>query len=246
VDFQLYLRVLWRFRFLVLLGVVLAGTLAIFSVVNISTNGLRYKQYELYSSSTRLIVTQQGFPYGRLLAQNSGISEEAAQSLNIPMADQNRLNGLTLLYAELATSDPVRRLMRRDGPISGRIIATPVVVQEGRYTLPLIDVVAIAVSPKRATRLAERAARAFETYLTDQQRLNKVPKADRVVVQQVERPRKIEVVRPRSKTLPIVIFFAVSFATIGLAFLLENMRPRPRSGASVGVPPGDAAQRRTA
>jgi hypothetical protein len=244
VDIQLYTRVLWRFRFLVLIGVVLAATLAVFSVVKVSSNGLRYKQYELYSSSTRLIVTQQGFPYGRLLAQDPGLSTEAARSLDIPMADQNRLNNLTILYAELATSDPVRRLMRRDGPIGGRIIATPVVVQEGRYTLPLIDVVAIAVSPKRATRLAERAARSFETYLTQQQQLNKVPKSDRVVVQQVERPRRVEVVRPRSKTLPIVIFFAVAFATVGLAFLLENLRPR--TGESEAVPSGDAEQRRTA
>lgn len=246
MDLRLYARVLWRFKLLVTLGVVLAAALAILSLVRVSTDGLKYRQNELFRSSTRLIVTQQGFPYGRLLAQDPSLTEEAARSLDIPLADPARLNNLTILYAELATADPVMKLMRRDGPIGGKIIATPVVVQEGRYTLPLIDIAAIAVSPQRATRLAERGARAFETYLTEQQELNKVPKADRVVVQQVERPRKVEVYRPRSKTLPIVIFLAVMFATVGLAFLLENLRPRARPDEPVEVPLEGTAHRRTA
>ena len=85
---------------------------------------------------------------------------------DIPLADPNRLNNLTILYAELATSDPVLRQMRRDGPIRGKIIATPVVVQDGRYTLPLIDLVAIAATPLDAMKLSLRSATAFQTYLT--------------------------------------------------------------------------------
>jgi hypothetical protein len=234
VDFALYARVLWRFKLLVAFGVVLASSLAILSFLRVGPDGLTYRQSELWSSSTRLIVTQQGFPWGRLLAQDPSLSENAARSLGIPLADPNRLNNLTILYAELATADPVRRLMRRDGPIRGEVIATPVVVQEGRYTLPLIDLIAISTSPRGAVTLAQRSARAFETYLTEQQRLNKVPADDRVVVQQVMRPRGAEIYQPRSKTLPIVIFMAVMFAVVGLAFLLENLRPR-RPGDPVAV-----------
>ena len=246
MDFQLYARVLWRFRLLVVCGLLLATTLAMLSIVRVSSDGLKYRETELWSSSTRLIVTQQGFPWGRLLAQDPSLSAEAAQSLGIPLADPNRLNNLTILYAELATADPVLRLMRRDGPIGGKILATPVVVQDGRYTLPLIDVIAISTSPQGAMRLASRSAKAFETYLTDQQRLNDVPKADRVVVQQVERPRGADIYRPRSKTMPIVIFLAVMFATVGLAFLLENIRPPARPGERAEAAREDTAQRRSA
>jgi hypothetical protein len=35
--------------------------------------------------------------------------------------------------------------------------------------------------------------------------------------------------------MPVVIFLAVMFATVGLAFLLENLRPRARPGESVAV-----------
>jgi len=124
VDFQLYARVLWRFRLLVVCGLLLATTLAMLSIVRVSSDGLKYRETELWSSSTRLIVTQQGFPWGRLLAQDPSLSAEAAQSLGIPLADPNRLNNLTILYAELATADPVLRLMRRDGPIGGNLLPT--------------------------------------------------------------------------------------------------------------------------
>lgn len=247
MDFQLYARVLWRFRLLVVCGLLLATTLALLSVVRVSSDGLKYRQTELWKSSTRLIVTQQGFPWGRLLAEDPSLSADAARSLGIPLADPNRLNNLTILYAELATADPVRRLMRRDGPIGGKISATPVVVQDGRYTLPLIDVTAIATTPRASMRLAVRSAKAFEQYLTEQQTINDVPKDDRVVVQQVQLPRRAEIFRPRSKTMPIVIFLAVMFATVGLAFLLENVRPpQRRPGEPVEVEQEDTAQRRSA
>ncbi len=123
---------------------------------------------------------------------------QEATRLGIPLADPNRLNNLTILYAELATSDPVLRQMRRDGPIRGKIMAAPVVVQDGRYTLPLIDIVSIAATPLAAIKLSLRGTKAFQTYLTQQQRVNKVPDTDRVLVQQVSgraRPRSSRAVR---------------------------------------------------
>lgn len=235
MDLRLFGRVLWRFKLLIAVGVLVASALAVVSFVRVGPNGLQYRQTELWSSSTRLLVTQQGFPWGRLLALDPSLDPAVeARRLGIPLADPNRLNTLTILYAELATSDPVRRLLRRNGPIRGKILATPVVVQDGRYTLPLIDLTAIATSRRRAMTLAEQSATAFRTYLTEQQRANEVPDADRVVVQEVVRPRRAEIYRGRSQTMPLVIFLAVLFASVGLAFLLENARPR--------VPPGESAE----
>ena len=246
MDFQLYARVLWRFKLLFVLGLMLAISLATLSLVRVDADGLTYRQTELWSSSTRLLVTQQGFPWGRLLAQDPSLDPEAeAERLGIPLADPNRLNNLTILYAELATSDTVLRQMRRDGPIRGQIIATQVVVQEGRYTLPLIDLVAVAATPRGAMQLAMRSANAFQNYLTQQQQANKVPKGDRVVVQLVMQPRGAKIFQARSKTMPIVIFLAVMFAIVGLAFLLENVRPRVRPGEPVELA-HDGTVRRTA
>lgn len=228
MDLGLYARVLWRFKFVVLMGLVAAIGLAALSMLKISSSGVAYRQSILYSSTARLGVTQRGFPWGRLFAETPSATAQAAQS-GIPVADPNRLNNLAVLYAELATSDPVRQVMLRDGPIIGKVLAAPVVRGDNQIMLPLVDLTAIATSPGRAIKLARRSAAALTTFITTQQRQSGVPDSDRVITQYVIDPRKAVVYQPRSKTMPIVVFLAVMFATTGLAFLLENLRPRTKA-----------------
>jgi hypothetical protein len=236
VDFRLYARVLWRFRLLVACGFLLALVLATLSIVRVSADGLAYRQTELFSSTARVGVTQSGFPWGRLFAQEPETEDSQPQDLGIPVADPNRLNNLAVLYAELAMSDPVRRLVRAQGPLRGQIIATPLVRGDNRIMLPLIDLTAIAETRRGAMVLASRTARALETHVREQQAANEVPPADRVVIEEVMRPKGALVYQPRSKTMPIVVFLAVMLATSGIAFLLENVRPRSRApGAASGL-----------
>ncbi len=246
MDFRLYARVLWRFKLLVALGLLVAVALATLSLVRVSDGGIAYRQAELWSSTTRLGVTQNGFPEGRLLAQGSATPLEDARRLGIPLADPNRLNTLAVLYAELATSDPVRRVLRRGGPIRGKIVATPVVVGDSRTPLPLIDLMAIAKSRRAAVVLAQRSADALGTYVREQQSVNKVPNADRVIVQQLVRPKSPKIFQPRSKTMAVVVFLAVMFGTFGLVFVLENLRPLVRVLEEPYSPELQAPSRRTA
>jgi hypothetical protein len=242
VDFRLIAGVLWRFKYLVATGFAVAVALAVLSVCSVSTDGIAYREPVLWSSTTRIGITQEGFPWGRLL-----VPEELggpAQDGDVPQADPNRLNTLAALYAELATSDPVRRLVEQRGGIPlcahegasdaaetssdecGELAATPVVVGDNRVALPFIDLTAIAPSATETMNLAQDSADAFRSYIRTQQIVNNVPAEDRVIVEQLVRPSRAEVARPRSKTMPVVVFLAVMLATIGLAFLLENMKPR--------------------
>ena len=52
-----------------------------------------------------------------------------------------------------------------------------------------------------------------------------VPASDRVVLQKLLRAEEATIVKPRPKSIPIVVFLVVMAGTIGLAFLLENLRP---------------------
>jgi hypothetical protein len=232
MDFSLYARVLWRFRLIVLLGLFIAASLALLSMIKIGSDGVQYRQSELWSSSMRLGVTQNGFPWGRLFAAPTGdqstVAPPADGKSGIPIVDPARFNTLAVLYAELASSDPIRRLMLREGPIRGKIVATPLVADKTGTMLPIIDLTAISTSPAGAIALAQRSARALDTYVRDEQRANNVPASDSVILQVLLRPRDAEVFQPRSKTMPIVIFLAVLFVTVVLAFLLENLRPSVR------------------
>ena len=85
---------------------------------------------------------------------------------------------------QLTTSDPVRRVIRRSGPIKGQLIANPLVAGgDIRILLPLIDIDGDLDSPLGAVTLAERGANALQRYLGQQQRADKVPRADRVVIE---------------------------------------------------------------
>ena len=255
MDLRLYARVLWRFRLLVAAGVVVAIALAILSMVRISPSGITYRQAELWATTTRLLVTQSGAPEVRLYGQAPATPGEGeilspgqqAGQLGISIVDPGRFNTLAILYAELATSDPVRALMRRNGPILGQVLTTPLRDNNSGILLPLIDLTAISTSPELAVGLARRNTEALNTYISEQQRANRVPVADRVVVQTIVEPRRVVIFQPRSRTMPVVVFLIVMFATVGLAFLFENMRPRTREADEpTGAEFVGAEQRRTA
>ena len=80
-----------------------------------------------------------------------------------------------------------------------------------------------------AMTLTDRAARAFQEYVRDEQRAGAVAPSKRVVLQLVKRPTKATLAQGRSMTTPLVVFMTVMLAVFGLAFLLENLRPRVRS-----------------
>jgi hypothetical protein len=249
VDFRLYGRILWRFRVIVAVGLLLAIVAAALSIVRIGPDGVGYRQSALWASTARLGVTQQGFPWGRLFAQPpvAGDGSVPSERDQIPIANPDRFNALAILYAELATSDQVRALMLREGPVRGQIVATPLRDADSGVLLPLIDLTGISDSPERAVALTSRGVDALQSYLETEQSTNDVPASDRVVLQEVTRPMQPHVFKPRSKTMAAVVFLAVAFATIALVFVLENLRPRFRAldeSEAAAVP--RAARRRTA
>jgi hypothetical protein len=216
VDLRLYARVIWRFRLLVVTGLLLACGLAFLSFFNVSSAGVRYRQSEIYKSSTMVLLTQRGFPWGRTLTPDT--------------VDASRFTALAPFYAQLANGDEVRALVRRSGPLNGIFTATPVLDETStpRQGLPFISVDAFASTGPGAVRLSRRVTKAFQTFLGRNQRAARIPTNQRVVVQVVNQARKAKLVEGRKLTLPIVVFLTVMIATLGLAFLLENLRPRLR------------------
>ena len=231
MDFRMYARVLWRFRLIVAAGFAVAVLLAFLAVFRVGAHGITYRHSQLWSSTMRLLVTQRGAPEVRLYAQKPatpGSPTPSTADPGIAVADPARFTSLALLYAEFATSDPVRRLMHHGHPIPGQIVAVALRDSDSGVMLPLIDLTAISTSPRNAVQLARRNADALETYVSATQGANNVPLSDRAVVRTIVQPRAPSVYQPRSKTMAIVVFLAVMLAAVGVAFVLENLRPRAR------------------
>jgi hypothetical protein len=241
MDLGLMLRVLWRFRLLVALGFLGAVGLAVLSYARVDLRHsphLKPREREQWMSSATLFISPSGFPWGRIVG-----------SVN---ADPGRFGEYATLYARLATSDPVKRIMVRQGSVDEThelIQAYPVLSSDFNTDsppLPLVQVNATAATARRARTLARRESEAFRQYIAVEQRANGIPVARRVNVTIVKRAQPAQLLKGRSKTLPIVIFMTVMIATCGLAFVLENLRPRVRAVAAEEAPPPAEAARRSA
>lgn len=227
MDVVAILTVLRRFRVPVLAGFALALALALLSYYRISFDrgpSLEHRADETWASYSQLLVTQPGFSWGSTDGRGGVTGDPARQPV-----DEGRLATLATVYSRLVTSDGVRAIMRADGPrIRGVVDASPLTAtRNSDDLLPIVNISALATSRSDSLRLADRAARSLQGYLEQTQRENGIPPNERVQLQTIRQAGLTELVSPRPKTPPIIVFFTVMAATIGLAFLLDNLRPPP-------------------
>jgi hypothetical protein len=241
MDMSLYLRVLWRFKFIVAVGFVLAVALAFASLAKVDYGhgsvSVSYRQKPTYQSTTRIFVTQAGFPWGRSVfpaAPPTPTTTTGDPTSGLEFADPTRFAGLAIIYAQLINGDLIQGVIRRDLPPGDVLRAAAVVDAASNSSLPLIDIGGLAHSPVEAERASRAAARLFQSYITGQQASAGIPLNQRVLLQVVSNQTTLE--KGRKKTLAIVTFLAVMVATLGLAFILENLRPRVRAVAPPAVP----------
>ena len=218
MDLSLFFRVIWRYRILVMTGLLLAVLAAFFAMVRISPGGatpLSLRGEKEYASYTTLFVTQSGFPWGRLTETDSQGVENAG-----------RLASLATLYSKLADSDPVMELNRKElGDTGWTLESAPVLDGAGLSSpLPLIRIAGLADSPELARRTAATAAASLQSFVTTRQQANNIPDGDRVVLQLIKGPETPILLKDRSFTPPIIAFLLIAMVTIALPFIIDNVR----------------------
>jgi hypothetical protein len=233
MDLQLVFGVLWRFKWVVLPGLALATALAFLSLVKVSPDGnppFTYRTQPQYESDTTVFVTTHGFPWGAL-------NLRAGTDANAPhgSVDSDVLRNLASLYTQLALGGPIVHILEKEGPINGEIGATQLFAPDST-TLPLIALSAVSTSPARAKGLAQRHLDALQSWLQRNQEEAGINSDNRVVLEPVNGPSKARLIQGRKKTMAVLIFLATSMAVVGLAFILENLRPRARAAASESEP----------
>jgi DNA-binding CsgD family transcriptional regulator len=229
VDLELYLRVLWRFRKLLLAGFLLATILALLSFVKVDWNGLSYRENEQWVSRTVVFITEPDFPEGRaVFGQMPTTPAEQDPSAGIPeFASPSRFTELATLYAPLAAGDDVRAIMLRDGPLNGKIEAVPV-LSPSEEVLPMVSIGGIATTPEAAVSLSRRGSDAFRQFLEENQAANGIPSDERVILKVIQARGEVELLKGRSLMLPIAVFLTVMLAFVGLAFVFKNLETRSR------------------
>lgn len=237
MDLPLFGRVVWRFKFLVAGGMLLAIGLSFLSVAKVGPGGVQFRQAQVWADDVTLLVSPKGFPWGSVSPSQS--------------ADPATFGSLATIYANLATSDAVKRLVAKSGPVDFAkepMIATvvPYSYQSSNSPpLPFITMEAQAATKERVVELVRRESNAFLQYLHTLQAADQIPPDKRAQVT-IVKGDQIRLLKPRSKTVPIMILMLVMTITFGLAFLLENLRPRVRLVHSDGGDADLVLARRTA
>ena len=213
----MYLRVLRRFWVIIALGFLLAASLAFLSFVRVSFDHgkpqLAYRLPETWTSTETLLISAKGTPWARIRGQS---------------ASETALAGLSSFYATLGNSDPVQRRLKAMGPVRGAMLAQAVTDPTSNFhtPLPFVKITGSAASPAEAISIASRGGSALIGYVLSEQNGSSIPSRARVHLSVLTDATPAKLFAGRKKTLPIVIFITIMVAAIGLAFVLENLRPR--------------------
>jgi hypothetical protein len=221
----------------VVLGVVIGLLLALISLARLEfvdgSPKLTARTPVEWVSTSMVRVTQPGFPEGYALLDETLGTPKTGLNGDTPQprfSDPSRYSALAGLYVEFAKSDPLERLVLRGTGPDTRYDALTVKTPDGSAVLPLIAMVGYGPSGDAAAVVANRATTALRRYIGQLQVRNGVPADKRVELVVMSRASKAEVFKPRSLVRPIFLFMLPALLAVGLAFLLENLRPSVKRG----------------
>jgi hypothetical protein len=219
------------------LGLVL-GILAIYQVPSMERRGS-----EQWSVESQFLVTQPGFPEGRVTLPNT-VTDPAAPMPDSTgssgvgsqtFADPGRLSSLAVLYSAIAVSDQVRRqLSMRVAPeqISANALDAS---GNGTNYLPIIRLVTTASSARGAAKLNAETFAALKDLLASRQGANNIDAKGRVRLNLLSAPSEPLLLSGPSTAPAVLAFLLCLLGTIALVHVRESLTlRRRRAGADEG------------
>ena len=233
--------VLWRFRLITATGLFLGISLAVLASYKVSFDGgpsLQARGSATWKSDALLLVTQPGFPEGRVVLPDTTETVpgtgETVQNDKLQFADPNRFGGLADLYSQLAMSDRVRKeIPEKPEPLQNEALALP--GASGGVILPIIKLSASADSQKGAQLLTQHAIEALQGVLSEDQSKARIPDQSRVEVRTLNAPSAGYLVSGPPRTAAILVFILSILGTIGLTHLLAALRSRDDAEDDRGI-----------
>jgi len=237
--------VLWRFRTVTVAGFGFAIVVAVLASYQVRLSGLTPRASETWSATSQILVTQPGFPEGRVTLPQKQIDnavtsdgEEAVKKFAAPsdqveFADPGRLAALGDLYSRFLTSDEVlRRVPER--PAAGQVVASPFAGSQAGLLLPVVELKTMGSTGEMAQRINVHTYKALLEYLEERQAANKIPTARRVDLKLLVAP-KVSLVSGRKPTASILAFILVLLGTVAFTHLLESLRTRRQDQALASI-----------
>ena len=233
MDLIRHLKVLWRFRVVVIVAVLLGTVLAVLAAFQVPS--FERRGAEVWSVESDTLVTQPGFPEGRVTlppqvapVPGEDASDETTKKSQ-EFADPGRFSSLALLYSVLAQSDQVRaRIKTPTAP--GQVQASAYdVTGTGSTFLPIIKLTTQAGSREAAMKLNLEAQQGLKDLIEEQQEENNIAPNQRVRLSALNEPAVPMLMSGPSLTASILAFMLCLLGAIAAAHILEALRPREKA-----------------
>ena len=248
MDFKLFFAVVKRYKRVVIVGAVLGVVLSVLSYGMPGMKGgkptIIPRGAETWSGEAQVLISQVGFPYGRAVTQfvpGKGTSTPAE-----PIGDVSYMSNLSSIYAALANGSDVQRAVAKQthlalcpltiGPIGtatpapgacSSVVAAPLAQPGTGVPLPLITLTSSASTQGQAAKLATTTIAVLRNAITQQQAASGTPVDQRVQLQTVNTGATATLTSGPSKSIPILVLFAIVAASVALAFILNNNSDDP-------------------
>ncbi|WP_156465849.1 MULTISPECIES: hypothetical protein [unclassified Rathayibacter] len=228
MSVPLYLRVLWSYKWLLAVGIVVSVLAAMVAGYTVKDGEIVSRVESTYQSETTVLLgggTQNPFAAVRP-GQTLQEGTTAAQQLD--------LTNTAVIYAYLVSGSEIRAQVEaaiggfNEGEeLSGLRRTTQPSGTEtnpGRFSLPILAIVGVSTDPARATLISETASTIFQTYVAAQQDAAGTAPDQRVTLSVTDQGNVVEQ-EGSNPIIPIAITgLGVFLAFIALAFILYNIR----------------------
>lgn len=241
MDFKLFLGVLKRYKRTVIGGTVLAVLL---SVLSYGTPGLKGgkptivpRGSEVWEGQAELLISQEGFPYGRAVQQVAPGKGPGVPAQTI--GDYSYMASLSSIYAAMANGNYVQHQIATQARVPlcpllvtvtqpcGTVVAAEVSDLNTGAPEPLLTITSSAPTAGDATKLATTAVSVLQSEISRQQAATTTPIDQRIVLQAVKTGVPATLTKGHSKSIPMLVLFAVVSASIALAFIRNNHSDDP-------------------
>jgi hypothetical protein len=236
-----YVRSLLRFWWVLVIGLAVAQVAAIMAVYKVDFSSippeLTQRQKPSYSAQGRLLVTDSDQPHLRTAVTSQQAVPPTAEGPRgtIPVTsapDTATLVQAANLYPSFIESDPVAKIRKEMfGPTPGILKASALyaVSSPSRFTpsrVPVIQLIGVADTPKKAIEIVRRTNIAFVRWMTQNQEASGIAPRQRITVMPLQTPTTATAFGGSSSTLPVLVFGVVLMAFIALALFFDRLFPR--------------------
>lgn len=228
MSVPLYLRVLWSYKWLLAVGLVVAVLAAMVAGYTVKDGEIVSRAESAYRSDTTILLG--GGPSNPYQAVDPGqqITEGTTE------AQANDLTNTAVIYAYLVSGSEIRAQVEAAmGPLSDtealsavRRTTQPAGTEQnpGRFSLPILSIVGESTDPDRAVLISETASQIFQSYVGAQQDASGVAPEQRVTLTVTDQGTAVEQ-EGSNPIIPIAVTgLGVFLAFIALAFILYNIR----------------------